>query len=98
MFRHTVMFRWAPEASPERRARTLEELAGLGDRVSDLGTLRVGVDAGLVAGNFDVVVTVDFADAGGYLAYAEHPEHLRVIADHIKPAVSARSAIQYEVD
>jgi hypothetical protein len=97
MFRHIVMFRWAGNASDERRARTLRELARLGELVSGLGTLRVGTDAGLAAGNFDVVVTVDFAGPDGYLSYAQHPEHLRVIAEHIKPAVAARSAIQYQV-
>lgn len=98
MFRHIVMFRWAADASEERRARTLRELARLGTQVKDLGVLQVGTDAGLVAGNYDVVITVDFADPDGYLAYAQHPEHLRAIAEHIKPAVSARSAIQYEID
>lgn len=98
MFRHIVMFRWAADASDERRARVLRELARLGTLIRGLGVLQVATDAGLVAGNFDVVVTVDFADPDGYLAYAQHPEHLRVIAEHIKPAVSARSAIQYEID
>ncbi|MFA9566002.1 MAG: Dabb family protein, partial [Acidimicrobiales bacterium] len=43
-------------------------------------------------------VLADFADEDAYRAYAAHAEHQRVIADHIKPILTARTAVQYRVD
>ena len=70
MIRHMVLFRWIPEATPEQKQRVVTELG----RLPALPTLRayhVGPDLGLVEGNFDFAVAVDFDDFDGYLTHAE---------------------------
>ena len=37
------------------------------------------------------------ADVEAWRRYADDPVHLQVIADHVKPILAARSAVQYEV-
>ena len=97
MFRHVVMFRWSAVADPAAVTRAFEELARLPGLVPSLSHLSVGGDAHLAAGNFDAVVVADFDDADGYLAYADHPEHVRVISDHLRPLIAERVAVQYAI-
>jgi hypothetical protein len=95
MIRHMVLFRWIPEATPEQKQRVVTELG----RLPALPTLRayhVGPDLGLVEGNFDFAVAVDFDDFDGYLTYRDNPEHRAVIAEFIQPIAAQRAAVQYE--
>ncbi|MDE0217078.1 MAG: Dabb family protein, partial [bacterium] len=57
----------------------------------------IGPDLGLAEDNFDFAVVGDFADQEAYFAYRDHPEHRRIILDIIRPAISDRASIQYEV-
>lgn len=96
MLRHVVMFRWTADATDMQRAElraALEELPAL---IPAIRAYHVGPDAGINAGNFEFAVVADFDDAAGYLAYRDHPDHQRVIAEHIAPIVEQRAAVQYE--
>lgn len=97
MFRHCVMFKWAEGVSDDAKAAVsagLDELAKL-DAVADY---RHGPDAGVSEGNYDYVVVGDFTSVDNYKIYATDEDHLTLIADHIKPNISARAAVQYHVD
>lgn len=94
-FRHVVMFRWADDAPADRRDAAVEALRHLGEEVADLGTLSVGVDAGLADGNADVVVVADFASREDYLAYAQDPRHQKVVQEFVRPVIAERVALQY---
>ncbi len=94
-FRHVVMFRWADDAPADRRDAAVEALRHLGEEVADLGTLSVGVDAGLAEGNADVVVVADFASREDYLAYAQDPRHQKVVQEFVRPVIAERVALQY---
>ena len=96
-FRHVVMFRWTPEATAEQRAAAVAALHGLAADVAHLGRLTVGEDAGLAEQNVDVAVVVDFARREDYLEYARHPRHLEVIAQHLRPIIAERVAVQHEL-
>jgi hypothetical protein len=50
-----------------------------------------------VAGNADTALVADFPDADAFRTYAADPRHLAVIAEHVKPHLASRSAVQYEV-
>ena len=97
MFRHVVMFRWSDDADPAAVARAFEELDRLPGLVPSLSHLSVGADAHLAEGNFDAIIVADFDDSDDYLAYADHPEHLRVVSDHLRPLIAERVAVQYTV-
>jgi len=50
------------------------------------------------AGNASLAVVAEFDDQAGYQAYATNAVHLKVIAEAIKPVLSARSAVQFDDD
>jgi hypothetical protein len=96
MIRHVVVFTWSPEADAERRATTLQALRRLREDVGGMTSLVVEHDAGLTGGNADTVLIADFPDVEAFRRYAQDPVHLSVIAEHVRPWLAARSAVQYE--
>ncbi|CCG04210.1 Dabb family protein [Blastococcus saxobsidens] len=97
MIRHVVVFTWSADADAERRATTLEALRGLRREVGGMSSLVVADDAGLVDGNASSVLVADFPDAEAFYRYAQDPVHLAVIAEHVRPILAARSAVQYRM-
>jgi hypothetical protein len=97
MIRHTVLFRWTEEATPEQKQRAADELRRLPSLVPSLRAFHLGPDLGLNQGNFDFAVAADFDDVDGYLAYRDHPEHRAIVAEFTSPIVAQRFAVQYEL-
>ena len=97
MLRHVVLFTWSDDADEERREQTLAALRRLPEEVGGMTSFAVGPDAGLREGNAHTALVADFPDVEAWRRYADHPVHLQVIADHVKPILAARSAVQYEV-
>lgn len=97
MIRHVVVFTWTAEADADRRKTTVEALRGLRQDVGGMTTLVVADDAGLSDGNADTVLIADFPDVEAYYRYAQDPVHLSVIAEHVRPWLAQRSAVQYQV-
>ena len=91
-----ALFKWSPSVTEAQRQRIHEALCRLPDHIPELRAYRIGPDAGLVEGNWEYAVVADFDDEEGWRTYTDHPEHQRVIADVIKPALAARAAVQYE--
>lgn len=96
MFRHVVMVRWSEEATEERKQALWQGLAGLPDQIPGIQAYRFGGDVGLAPDNYDFVVVADFEDRNGYLTYRDHPAHEKLVADLLRPIVSARAAVQHE--
>ena len=97
MLRHVVIFTWTEQTSAETREATLAALRRLPEEVGGMTSFAIGPDAGLVEGNAHAALVADFPDVEAYRAYASDPRHLAVIAEHVKPHLAARSAVQYEV-
>ena len=57
----------------------------------------VADDARLTDGNADAVLIADFADVEAFYRYAQDPVHLAVIAEHVRPWLAGRSAVQYQL-
>lgn len=96
MIRHCVMFRFNDGVSDDVK-RTISD--GL-DQMANLpmvGTYQHGPDAGISDGAWDYVVVGDFDTAEDYQAYATDESHVALIDGHIRPAISARAAVQYEI-
>lgn len=96
MFRHVVMMRWVPDATAAQRAAVETGLAALPARIPEIRSYTIGTDARVNAGNFDLVVVADFDDVAGYLVYRDHPDHVAVITDHIRPILADRAAVQHQ--
>ena len=96
MFRHCVMFKWADDVSDQTKA---DIATGL-DRLATLDCVHAyqhGPDAGVAEGNFDYVVVGDFTSVDAYREYSAEAGHLELISSLIKPSISARAAVQYEI-
>ena len=97
MIRHVVVFTWSPDADAERRATTLKALRGLEHEVGGMTSMTVADDAGISAGNADTVLIADFPDDETFSRYAQDPVHQAVLAEHVRPWLAARSAVQYRL-
>jgi hypothetical protein len=98
MFRHVVTLRWVETATEADRRAVRDGLATLPAAIPEIRSYRVGTDAGLAEGNYDLVVVADFDDRAGYVVYRDHPVHQEVIARTIRPILDARAAVQHELD
>jgi Stress responsive A/B Barrel Domain len=94
MIRHVVVFTWSPAADAQRRAAAVEALRRLRQDVGGMTSLVVADDAGLSDGNADTVLIADFPDVEAFHRYAQDPVHLAVLAEHVRPWLAARSAVQ----
>ena len=97
MFRHCVMFKWSDDASDDAIAAVragLDELA----QMECVDTYVHGADVGVSEGNFDYAIVADFESIAAYRTYAGDADHLDFIATVVKPAISARAAVQYHFD
>ena len=96
-FRHVVLFRWAEGTTTSQQEEVRAKLAELPAVIPEVGSLSLGVDAGVNPGNYDFVVVGDFADRDAYLAYRDHPAHRAVVDEFITPILADRAAVQYEL-
>jgi hypothetical protein len=95
MIRHVVVFRWKPEATEDQKARAAAEVARLPAIVPSILGFAIGADAGIDEGNAEFAVTADFEDEAGYLAYRNDPTHRAILAEHVRPILAERSAVQF---
>lgn len=97
MIRHVVLLTWSAEADADRRRTTVDALRRLRDEVGGMTSLVVADDAGLADGNADTVLIADFPDVEAYSRYAQDPVHRAVIAEHVRPWLVGRCAVQYQL-
>jgi hypothetical protein len=97
MIRHVVVFTWSADADSDRRRSTVEALRRLREDVGGMTSLVVADDEGLSDGNADTVLLADFPDAEAFHRYAQDPVHLAVLAEHVRPWLAVRSAVQYRI-
>jgi hypothetical protein len=95
MIRHVVVFRWKPEATEDQKARAAAEVARLPAIVPSILGFAIGADAGIDEGNAEFAVTADFEDEAGYLAYRNDPTHRAILAEHVRPILAERTAVQF---
>jgi hypothetical protein len=96
MFRHVVMLQWDERATADQRAAVRDALLALPAKIPEIRSYTVGEDARVNEGNFDLVVVAEFDAADTYLVYCDHPAHLAVIDELIRPILAARAAVQHE--
>ncbi len=97
MFRHVVLLTFRDDAPEGHVARVVEALSELPAHIPELKSYVIGTDAGVAEGNADLAVVADCDNRAGWQAYRDHPVHQQVIAELIRPYLSARSAVQHEL-
>ncbi|HSP27162.1 MAG TPA: Dabb family protein [Ilumatobacteraceae bacterium] len=96
MIRHVVMFRWSESDTDEQLLAMSAALDALPGAIAEIVAYRHGRDLGVGPTNFQYAITADFANVDDFVAYRDHPEHQRFIADHITGRVAERAAVQFE--
>ncbi|GGO60396.1 Dabb family protein [Nonomuraea cavernae] len=96
MIRHVVLFTWSEDATDEQKARVAAELRELPGLIPQIRAYTFGGDLGVNQGNHEFAVVADFDTVDDYLVYRDHPRHLAVVTDHIRPILAARAAVQIE--
>ncbi len=98
MIRHVVCLELQPGTSEADRHALLDGLGTLPGAIPEIRNYSYGLDLGLVDGNASVGVVAEFDSAADFRTYAQHPTHLAVIAERIKPHLARRVALQYDTD
>jgi hypothetical protein len=94
-FRHVVLIRWAEGATEAQIEALVEGLGRLPGQIPQIRHYTFGRDAGINTGNHDFVIVAEFADVDDYLVYRDHPDHVALINDLLKPVLGSRAAVQY---
>ncbi len=96
MIRHTVLLSFDGVDEPLVQ-RVIDELEALPSLIPEIRSYTASRDLGLSEGTATVVISGDFATVDDYRVYSDHPEHLRVIEDHIRPHATALIRAQVEI-
>jgi len=92
-----VLLRWTPDATPEQLAHVESGLAALPSLIPEIRDYKFGADAHVNEGNFDFAIVADFDDVDTYLVYRDHPDHVALITDRLRPILAERVAVQHEL-
>lgn len=95
MFRQVVSQTWAAGVTEDQKQGFIDALTALG-AIPEVTSIRVGTDAGLFEGNYDVVSVLDFADFASARRYVEHPDHQGFVANWSRPHTDQRVVVQHE--
>ena len=100
MVKHIVMWKikevnnQSKEETAQRIKATLEDLNG---QIEGLINLEVGIDFLQSDMSYDVVLYSELADKAALDFYQNHPLHMKVATEVIKPVVISRVVVDYEV-
>ena len=98
MIRHVVQLTFKPGTTDEAVARIINALNTLPPLILEIHAYTLGRDLSLSPGTVDFAIVADFKSVEDFEVYANHPTHLQIINDVIKPHVSSRSALQFKLD
>lgn len=98
MIRHVVVFRWNDSITDAHLAAMSAALDALPGLIPAIASYRHGPDLGIAPTNYDYVIVADFDSTDDFAVYRDHPDHQRMIAEHIVERVADRAAVQYEIE
>jgi len=96
MIRHTVLLSF-DDVDESLIQKVIDELREMPRLIPEIDSYIVSRDLGLAEGSAAVVVSGDFNSIADYQVYATHPEHVRVITEHIRPHATALTRAQIEL-
>jgi len=96
MIKHIVMWKFKDEVAEADRLEMKRKLESLKGVVPSLVDIEIGLDVVGSDASKDMVLYSEFNSLDDLKAYAEHPEHLKVV-DFVKPLVSERAVVDYEI-
>lgn len=98
MIKHIVMWRLKDGAEKEKNAQAVKrELEALRGRIDGLLHLEVGLNFESSDAASDVVLVSEFASRKDLENYQNHPLHVAVGANYVRPSVCERRVVDYEI-
>ena len=91
MINHIAMFKFQQGVDPAQVADIRDDLLTLPESIDAIKSYRVGRDAGIKDGSWDMVVVASFVDPAGYHEYSEHPDHQSIVKRILEIAVDRAS-------
>ena len=95
MVEHVVLFKFKPTISKDEIAKITEDLKGLKGQIDGLIDLSVGENFSARSKGFDTGLVVRFADEKALATYQEHPEHVRILNEKLRPNLDDVIAVDY---
>jgi len=96
MIKHIVMWKFKDEVAEADKLEMKRQLESLKGVVPTLIDIEIGMDVVGSDASKDMVLYSEFNSLDDLKAYAEHPEHLKVVS-FVKPLVCERAVVDYEV-
>lgn len=98
MIKHIVVWSFKEGVDKEEQSLVIKEkLLGLKDKISQIKTMEVGINFNTSQGCADLVLVSEFESKEALDSYQKNPIHQAVGAEYIKPFVSGRTVIDYEI-
>lgn len=99
MLKHIILWQFKDELSEEEKTMRAKEikagLEGLQGRVEGLQDIKVQIEK-LETSNADVLLDCTLADEKALAVYANHPEHVAVADNKIRPFMKTRVCMDFE--
>lgn len=99
MIKHIILWKLNDSFQAEERDRIISDikngLEGLKGRINGLNDIRV--ITGRETSTADLMLDSTFTDMNSYIAYKTNPEHVYVADTFVRPNVSVRLCMDYEV-
>ena len=97
MIKHIVVWRISDAVDKEKTEQIIKEnLEALKEKIDVLRDIRVGINFNDTDAASDIVLETVFDSKADLQAYQEHPAHVAVGRDYVRPNVSERRVIDYE--
>lgn len=91
------MNKWRADAAPERIAEAIRALAGLAAQIPEVRGWYQGETRTGDGDDFDFVLVVDFDDEPAFERYLQHPAHLHVVSNLVRPILASTVRIRCEL-
>ena len=99
MVKHIIIWKlkeMPEEEKAEHKALIKEGLEGLKGKIDGLLEIKVVTEL-LSSSSGDLMLDSTFADEKSLKAYAVHPEHVKVADGQVRPFVSDRKCVDFEI-
>jgi Stress responsive A/B Barrel Domain len=96
MIMNVTTFKWLPGTTDDQVAALTRALDTFAALVPQLRSYRHGPNLRLRPGTVDYAVVSTLDAAEDLACYLDHPEHLRIGAEILKPMLESRQAVQME--
>ncbi|MEA1903150.1 MAG: Dabb family protein [Actinomycetota bacterium] len=91
---HIALFKFNEDVTDIQIDAITSGLEGLRSKIDVLEAYQFGRDLGQIEGTWDYGVVATIADPADYPTYRDHPDHVELLENLIKPVVSAVARVQ----